>query len=246
MIDLSERTILITGASSGIGRQTAITCAKLGAKLILSGRNSERLQESLDQLAGTEHLKIECDLTHENQIETLIDNLPSLDGIVHSSGSVNPIPAKFITQEKIDEVSSINFQAPILLSSRLLKRKKINRGASIVFMSSISARFAYKGGALYSAAKAGLNAYSKTIAIEHAPQRIRSNSIEAAMVQTRIFDETEKAVGKEQMAKHGERYPLGFGKPQDVANAIAFLLSDASKWITGTTLTLDGGLTAGR
>ncbi len=242
---LENKTILITGASSGIGAQTAITLSKAGAKLILTARNTERLENVFNQLEGDKHQFITADLTQAEDFENLLNRVPTLDGIVHSAGMVRPFPVKFIGEKQIDQMFGVNYKATILLTSKLFKAKKINKQASLVFMSSISSHFAHKGGALYSGSKAAVNAYSKTIALEYAPQKIRSNVISAAMVKTPIFDEAEKAVSKEMMDKHGEHYPLGFGEPEDVANAILFLLSNAAKWITGTELVMDGGLTAG-
>lgn len=238
--------MLITGASSGIGAETARALADCGVKLILSGRNQERLQETLDSMFGDGHQIIPADLTDEAQIEHLVKEIEGLDGIVHSSGIVRPFPVKFIGKKQIDEMYGINYQGPVLLTSKLFRAKKIRPQASIVFMSSISSRFPHKGGALYSGTKAALTTYSKTIALEYAPQQIRSNVISAAMVKTPLFEEAEKAITKEMMDKHGEHYPLGFGLPQDIANACIFLLSNASRWITGTELVMDGGLTAGQ
>lgn len=242
---LENKTILITGASSGIGAQTAITLSQAGANLILSARNIERLEAVFKQLTGEEHQIIPADLTKEEDLKTVIKQVPNIDGMVHSAGMVRPFPVKFIGEKQIDQMFGVNYKACILLTSKLFKAKKINKQASLVFMSSISSHFAHKGGALYSGSKAAVNAYSKTIALEYAPQKVRSNVISAAMVKTPIFDEAEKAVSKEMMDKHGEHYPLGFGEPEDVANAILFLLSNAAKWITGTELVMDGGLTAG-
>lgn len=243
---LHNKTILVTGASSGIGAQTAITVSHAGGKLVLSARNESRLKEVYNQLQGEGHEIIPADLTDENQIDKLIKEIPDLDGLVQSSGMVRPFPVKFIGKKQIDDMFAVNYSAPILLTSKLLKAKKINPSASIVFMSSISSHFTHKGGALYAGSKAAVNLYSKTIAIEYATKKIRSNVICAAMVKTPIFDEAEKTLTKEMMDKHGELYPLGFGEPDDVANAMVFLLSNASKWITGTELVMDGGLTAGR
>ncbi len=243
---LENKTILVTGASSGIGEQVAISIAELGAKVILSARNIERLEGVLAKLKGSEHEIIPADLTNEEEVIDLVNKVEELDGFVQSSGIVRPFPVKFIGQKQINEMFGVNYQAPVLLVSKLFKSKKIKPKASLIFMSSISSHFPHKGGALYSGSKAAINSYSKTIALEYAPQQIRSNVISAAMVRTPLFDEAEKAVTKEMMDKHGEHYPLGFGEPEDVANAIIFLLSDASKWITGTELVMDGGLTAGQ
>lgn len=243
---LRDKKILITGASSGIGAQTAISVSQAGGKVVLSARNEERLQQVFRKLSGMGHQIIPADLTEENEIDNLVSNVPKIDGLVLSSGIIRPFPVKFIGKKQIDEMFASNYSASVLLTGKLLKAKKINPSSSIVFMSSISSHFAHKGGALYAGSKAALNSFSKTIAIEHAHQKIRSNTICAAMVKTRIFDEAEKAVSKEMMDKHGEAYPLGFGEPEDVANAAVFLLSNASKWITGTEIVMDGGLTAGQ
>lgn len=245
-ITVLNKTILITGASSGIGAEAAILLANNGATIILSGRNEERLKAILEKLPAGNHKIITAELTDSSDIDSLVQSIKTLDGIVHSAGIVKPFPVKFINTKQIKQLFGINYEGPVLLTSRLFKAKKISNGASIVFMSSISSKFPHKGGALYSGSKAALNAFSKTIALEYAPQKIRSNVISAAMVKTPLFDEAEKAITKEMMDKHGEHYPLGFGEPEDIANAMLFLLSDASKWITGTELIMDGGLTAGQ
>ena len=243
---LKNKTILVTGASSGIGAETSIKVSEMGANLILSARNKKRLKETFAKLPKGNHQIIPADLTNSEDIQVLIKNIKGIDGIVHSSGIVRPFPIKFIGTKQINEMFDINYQGPVLLTSQLFRAKKINNGASLVFMSSISSQFPHKGGALYSGAKAAINTYSKTIALEYAIKNIRSNVINAAMVKTPIFDEAEKAITKKMMDKHGERYPLGFGSPEDIANAIIFLLSDGSKWITGTEIKMDGGLTAGQ
>ena len=243
---LKNKTILVTGASSGIGAETSIKVAEMGANVILSARNKKRLKETFSKLPKGNHQIIPADLTNSEDLRVLIKNIKGIDGIVHSSGIVRPFPIKFIGTKQINEMFDINYQGPVLLTSQLFRAKKINNGASLVFMSSISSQFPHKGGALYSGAKAAINTYSKTIALEYAIKNIRSNVINAAMVKTPIFDEAEKAITKKMMDKHGERYPLGFGSPEDIANAIIFLLSDGSKWITGTEIKMDGGLTAGQ
>ena len=242
---LQNKTILVTGASSGIGAKTAEVVANQGASVILTARNKERLEEVLKKLPKGNHKIILADLTDEAEIQKLISETPNIDGIVHSSGIVKHFPVKFIGKKQIAEMFAINYEAPVILTSSLLKAKKVKKEASIVFMSSVACNFPNKGGALYSGTKAAINSYSKTLAIENAPQKIRSNVILAAMVKTPLFEEAEKTVSKELMDKHGKQYPLGFGETEDVANTIAFLLSPASKWITGTEIVMDGGLTAG-
>ena len=245
-LNLNNKTFLITGASSGIGKETAIQLAKYGANLILTARNKERLELLAAQLKTTTCAIITADLTTQKGIDKIIEHLSNIDGIVHSAGAIKPFPVKFIKQKQIDELFKINYNAPVLLTSGLLKNKKINPNASIVFISSISSNYAHKGGAIYSSTKAAINSYSKTIAIEYGNKKIRSNVIEAGMVKTPLFDMAEKAVTKEMMDKHELQYPLGFGETHDISNAVAFLLSKTSQWITGTKIVMDGGLTAGQ
>lgn len=245
-LNLEHKTILITGASSGIGAAIAIQLSRLGAQLILTGRDVNKLNDVMSELFSGNHTIIQADLTNEEAIQELVSKVNSIDGLVHSAGIIKPFPVKYIQKQQINQMLDINYTAPVLLTSLLLKKKKINDKASIVFMSSISSTFAHKGGALYSSSKAAIKAYSKTLAIEHSVKKIRSNVIEAAMVKTPLFDQAEAAVTKEMMDQHELQYPLGFGETEDIANAVMFLLSDASKWITGTQLIMDGGLTAGQ
>jgi len=245
-LNLEDKKILVTGASSGIGAQTALLLSVQGAKLIVTGRDEHRLQETFKGLKGEGHVAFIGDLTEEEKLAALVDSCGALDGLVHSAGVIKPFPIKFISKKQIDLIFKINFDAPVQLTSSLLKKKKLNNAASIVFMSSVSSRFAHKGGALYSSSKAALNAYSRSVAIECATKKIRSNVISAAMVKTPIFEQAEMAVTTEAMQLHEKDYPLGFGESVDIANTVMFLLSDASRWITGTTLVLDGGLTAGQ
>ncbi len=193
---LENKTVLVTGASSGIGSQAAISIAELGAKVILTARNKDRLQDTLLKLNGTGHSVICADLTDLESLNSLIKEIPQLDGIVHSSGIEKAVPIKFIKQKQIDEVRKINYDAPLLLTAELLKAKKINKNASIVFISSIAGQFSYKGGAVYSGSKAAINALSKTLALEYAPQKIRSNVIMAAMVETPLLEKVEKNITK--------------------------------------------------
>jgi len=191
-LKLENKVILVTGASSGIGAKTAVILSEHGAKLIITGRNEERLKLTLDQLKGSGHKSILGDLTVSETISDLIQLCLDLDGVVHSAGMIKPFPIKYITQKQISEIFKINFEASAQLTSGLLKKKKIKEAASIVFMSSVSSRFAHKGGALYSASKAAIDAYSRSVAIECAPKKIRSNVISAAMVKTPIFDQAEQ------------------------------------------------------
>lgn len=242
---LNNKTIFITGASSGIGQQTAITVSELGAKVIITGRNKERLTETLSLLKGNNHEMIVADLLNDSERENLIGKLSLIDGIVHCAGFVKPYPIKFISNDKINETFDINFKAQVLLMAGISKKKLLKKNASIVFMSSISAQHPHKGGTLYSASKAAVESFSKVMALEFYNLGIRSNCISAAMVKTPMYEYAEKDASKEVMDAHVNKYPLGVGEPIDIANAAVFLLSDASKWVTGTTIVLDGGFLLG-
>lgn len=241
MISLKGKTILITGASSGIGQATAILCDSLGANIILTGRNTDTLKETAKQLKNTTKI-ITADLTNTDQITELVKQCGSIDGLVNCAGIVKPLPVKYIRQKNISEMFDANFSSAVLLCSELSSAKKINDAASVIFISSISSHHPYIGGAMYSASKAALEAFCRAFAIESAGKKIRANVIAPALVKTKIFTETELATSEEEMKNYEAQYPLGFGEPEDVANCIAFLLSPASKWITGTTINMDGGL----
>lgn len=243
--DLSGKTILITGASSGIGRETAIVCSQFGAKLVLTGRNAERLNETLSQLYGNDHVCISADLLQVDAIETLATSLPQLDGIFISAGVVNTFPIKFITEEKYNETIDVNFKSVVLLMARITRLKKLNQGSSVVFMSSIASFAPHKGSAMYSASKAAIEAYAKVFAMENAPMKIRANCICAAMVKTPMYDNSEKAAIPGALEEHVAHYPLGVGLPQDIAYTVVYFLSSASRWVTGSKLIMDGGYTAG-
>lgn len=240
---LSGKRILITGASSGIGAQTAISVAAMGATVIITGRNKNNLHSTFLKLTGKGHQEIIADICTE--VELIVNNCGQLDGIVNCAGITKHVPIKFLDQKNFDQVFNVNYNAPVFLTNRLFKEKKINQGASIVFISSLASKFPFKGGSYYSGAKAAIDTFSKTIAIEFASQKIRANTINPGMVKTPLLEGAEETISKEAMAEHEKAYPLGFGDTNDIANACIFLLSDASKWITGTNMIMDGGLTAG-
>lgn len=246
---LEGKTILITGASSGIGKATAILAAQQGATLFLTGRDAGRLQETLDLCLAqgdrhgsvTRHRSLATDLTVIPGIDELVQSLPALDGIVHSAGIVGPLPVKFISQTDIDRMFSINYMAPVNLTGALLRKKKLQDGASVVFLSTVATKNPYFGGALYSGSKAALEAYSRTLALELVARGIRSNCIRAGLVDTpMIVNPSEKNMQEEALERYLKRYPLGIGKPEEVAAAIVYFLSDASKWVTGTELVMGG------
>lgn len=237
---LLGKTIIITGASSGIGRATAIECSKLGARVVINGRNSERLDNTMLDLTGEGHVMIAGDLTDESTIQQLL-SIDGMDGIVHCAGISGHTLFNFLKCEEIDKMFSINFFTPLTLTQGLLKAKKIRKGGSIVFITSTSGIVSsYIGGALYSSTKGALNGLLKGLALEVAPRKIRVNGVMPSMVTTPIMEGDSLTL--EQWKADKARYPLKrYGRPEEVAYAVIYLLSDASAWITGTNLLMDGG-----
>lgn len=241
---LEGKKILITGASSGIGREIAISTSKMGAQIIATGRNEDRLKQTISSLKSGEHQMIVADLNSDDEINKLASSVSGLSGVVHCAGILQPFPVKFIGRKQIDNMFNINYYSSVLLSAKLLKQKKILDSASFVFISSISSNFRpYFGGALYAGSKAAVESFSRILALEYASQKIRSNCISPAIVKTPIFDEYIGSItNNENIDEYEKQYPLGFGEPVDVANAAIYLLSDASRWVTGSTIIIDGGL----
>ena len=236
---LSGKTILVTGASSGIGRGIAIACAGMGAQLILTGRNITRLQETLASLEGEGHSYIAADLTDANERTALVEQLPALHGVVHCAGVGSRVPCKMLTQEDIDHVLKPNTEAPMLLQAELLAEKKVQKGASVVIIASAAANMPVAGNAVYSASKAAMVAYAKCLAQELAPRQIRVNTISPTMVWT---DLALVGASAEQLTEAEKQYPLKrYGQPQDIAHLAVYMLSDASQWMTGSDVQITGG-----
>jgi NAD(P)-dependent dehydrogenase (short-subunit alcohol dehydrogenase family) len=241
---LEEKTILVTGASSGIGRGIAIECSKMGAKLVINGRNLERLKETFSALEGGGHIYFQADLSKQEEIEKLVNEIPKLNGCVHSAGIPKLCAAKFLDRSTIEEILNINTIAPILLTSLLVKKKKMMAKSSIVFISSISGVLtANTGESAYSTTKAAISGFVKGAALEFAVQGTRVNSINPALVPTHILELSNSVFSSEQlMETMSKKYPLKrFGTPEDIAHGAIYLLSDASSWITGINLIIDGG-----
>lgn len=237
---LSGKKILVTGASSGIGKAIAIACAKMGASVIATGRNKSRLLETFGEMPQRDHLMIVADLTKQDEVDALVEQLPKLDGIVHCAGMGHRALCKNITTDDVNQVFAVNVQAPMLLQSSILAKKKISKAASIVFVASRAAESPSIGNATYSASKGALISYAKCLALEVAPRQIRVNSICPGMVWTDLI--LQGGIDKEQLEEAQQKYPLKrFGQPDDVANLAIYLLSDASSWMTGASLDLSGG-----
>lgn len=240
---LEGKTILITGASSGIGRAAAIECSKMGAKVIITARNAERLQETLSQLEGEGHQMIFCDLSDSNAINEMVDQLPEINALVNNAGYTKLLPINFINRDDFQSILDVNTVAPIMLLQRLLKKKKLAKNSSVVFTSSMAGLGSSSvANGMYTASKGALSAFIRCAALELAPRGIRVNAVCPAMVNTSIMD--SGSVSEEQLKEDMKKYPLGrYGEPNDVAYAMIYLLSDASSWVTGTNMVIDGGIT---
>ena len=238
---LVGKTILITGASSGIGRATAIECSKLGAACVITGRNEERLNETLSQMVGEGHISIIADISTQEGIDILVEQIPTIDGLVNNAGIGKNKPIKFYKQEDLDSVFQTNTFAPMLVVKGVLKKKKINDGGSIVFTSSVAAFNSNLGNGIYGASKAAIMSYMHYCAKELASKKIRVNSIHPGMVDTPLIH--GGSLSEYDLQKDMEQYPLGrYGKPEEIAKMIIYLLSEASAWVTGTSMIIDGGM----
>ena len=240
IFSLTKKKILVTGSSSGIGRAIAVQCAKQGGNILLVARNESRLIESKEMLSEGEHAFFIGDLANDESIFKLANDLPILDGIVLNAGLVKTVPVRFIKREVMDEMFNVNIQGSILLIQHLIKLKKIKNGASICFISSIASQKVTLGNAIYSATKGAVNSFTKALALELSSKQIRVNAILPGFVETNIL--SESIISEEQLEIHKKNYPIGrFGNPDDIAYLAVYLMSDASQWMTGSLLPIDGG-----
>ncbi len=241
---LDGKVVLVTGASSGIGRCTAVECSKMGAKVISTGRNIDRLNETYKMLEGDGHKQISVDMTNAEELDKLINFCDNLDGISHNAGIANTTMVKYINADKLDPIFSTNTLSPIVLTCKLMKAKKINKGGSIVFASSLSGVYCvHYGESMYAASKGAINGFAKGAALDMSKSGIRVNCVNPGIIDTNIF-ETNDILTPEELVEKQKYFPLKrFGKPEDVAFAIIYLLSEASAWITGADIKIDGGYT---
>lgn len=238
---LEGKVVVVTGASSGIGRGIAIACANMGAKVIAIGRNLERLEETKKMMGSDNHEAIACDLTKNDEVEKTVESFPIIDGIVHCAGVGQRILCKELDEADLDYVMNTNFKGPVLLQSRLLKKKKVKRGASIVFVASIASSSPSIGNSVYSASKGALISYANCLGLELAPRLIRVNCISPAMIRTELI--YKEGLSEEQLKADEQKYPLKrYGTPEDIANLAVYLLSDASCWMTGSNIKIAGGI----
>ena len=237
---LEGKTILVTGASSGIGRGIAVTCSKMGATVILNGRNRIKLGDTLSQLEEGDHKMVAADLTDGESVSMMVKDLPEIDGVVHCAGIGQRVLCKMATEYDVDSVMDTNFKAPVLLQTELIKQKKIKKGASVVFIASIATWSPSVGNAFYSASKGAIISYANCLALELAPRKIRVNCISPAMVWTDLI--LQEGVEEEQLKVDEQKYPLKrYGQPDDIAYLAIYMLSDASTWMTGSNVKISGG-----
>lgn len=246
-MELTGKRILITGASSGIGKASAVLTAKLGANLVLIGRNQERLDETLSQLDGSGHVAIPFDLSKIEDIGSLFEvackDNQKLQGIVHSAGIRPVLPVQSVSFAQMKDVMATNYWAFLELTKQFSK-KNYSSGGSIVAISSVSALAGWPGGSLYCGSKGALDASMRALALELVSKKIRVNSVVPSNIRTPMFEDGTDTASEASMTALLAKQPLGLGEPEDVAQAAAFLLSDAARFITGTQLVVDGGYLA--
>ena len=240
---LKGKTILVTGSSSGIGRATAVVCSQMGATLIITGRNPTRLSETFELLEGLNHQQYVGDLAKEDDLNSLVNFLPKLDGFVSNAGIAKPLVLQLADNFDVNEIMQINALVPMNLTRLILQQKKLNKGASLVYISSINGNNCSSiGSSIYAASKSTLTGFMKGIALELAYRGIRVNCINPGMIETDFFKDS--SIGEDELEKDKLKYPLKrYGKPEEVAYAVVYLMSDTTQWITGSTLLIDGGFT---
>ena len=240
---LEGKTILVTGSTSGIGRGVAIECSKMGARVIVTGRNQERLEETVSELKGSNHIALTSDLATQEGVEKLIEACPQLNGCVLNAGMPKVNSIKHMKRKDLEEIISVNEIAPIMLTSLLTRKKKLEKNSSIVFISSPNGvQIALNGNSAYAATKGAISAFMKTAALELSANGTRVNAILPGLVPTRILELSNSMTPEDEMReKKASQYPLGFGTPEDIAFGCIYLLSDAGRWVTGINLFIDGG-----
>lgn len=237
---LEGKRILVTGASSGIGRRCAIDCAKMGASVIISGRNEERLKQTAEEIGNCQ--QIVADQTDPDGLSKIIDSIDKLDGVVLSAGIVNTLPIQFSDINTAKKIFEVNFFSTAELVRVLYKRKKLVKNSSVVLIDSIGGVTSYApGNGIYGSSKAALNSFMIFAAREFAQRKVRVNCVCPGMINTPLIQ--LDSISEEQLHQDMMRYPLGrYGEPEDVSKGVIYLLSDAASWVTGTNLIIDGGI----
>lgn len=238
---LEGKTILVTGAASGMGKATAIACSKMGANIIAADFNYDGLQLTLQEMSGIHNMGFQINLIDESSWTEMLDDIPVVDGIANCAGIANMNPFPFISKDEVDKVMGVNFIGPVLLVNKILKKKKLNKGGSVVFVASVDGpKVVHAGNSVYSASKNALVGMARNMAIDLAGKKIRVNCVLPGTTDTPLIRTAN--VTEDMLAETAKSFPLKrFGTPDDMANAIIFLLSDGSSFITGTELVVDGG-----
>ncbi len=244
---LDGKTILVTGASSGIGRQCAIDCSKMGAKVVAIGRKKERLEELMSEMEG-ENAYYSFDLQELDGIKELVSNIVAtygkLDGFIHAAGIEVTNPVKLTSTEDYDSLYKVNCLSAFEIVKNLCGIKTFNRGGSIVLISSISGIIARNGLAAYAASKGALMSAARVMATEMATREVRVNTVSPGTILTPMMQKALDGMTEDDRKKRVEGFPLGLGKTTDISNACIYLLSNASRWVTGQNIIVDGGYTS--
>ncbi len=247
-LDLTGRVFLVTGASSGIGLATSVLLSQLGARIVMLARNEHRLLSALPQLEGSGHLAKAFDLVASDgvpgMLRALSAEIGAISGVVHCAGAQLIRPLRVVTSQDIDALLKLNVTAALMLAKGFRQKGVHAAAGSIVLVSSVMGLVGAPARSAYCASKSALHSMSKSLALELAPEGIRVNCVAPGFVKTQMLAETESTLDSEQLRRIEELHPLGFGDPRDVANAIAFLLGDTSRWVTGSTIVVDGGYLA--
>ena len=244
---LQGKTVVITGASSGLGRECAFQCSRMGAKIVALGRNEQRLNDLTNSLEGEGHKMWTFDLTNLDDINNLVndihDNYGKIDGFVHSAGVEKTAPSKLLSPSDYENLLRVNTISAFEFIRQLCQVKYFNHGGSVILIASITALIARNGLTAYSASKGALISGARTLALEYAKRRIRVNTISPGTVKTPLMEQYLSTLSESDREKRLAGFPLGIGNPSDIAHACVYLLSDASQWITGQNLIIDGGYT---
>jgi NAD(P)-dependent dehydrogenase (short-subunit alcohol dehydrogenase family) len=247
-MSLTDRTILVTGATSGIGKATAIYLSKLGARVVASGRNQTRLDETLAALEGEGHIGRLFDLADLDAIvpwlKALCADIGPLNGIAHCAGVQATKPIQSINSAFVMDVLTQNLGAALMLAQAFRLKACHGSPASLVYCSSSAALRTAPGNVVYASSKGGIVSAVKGLGVELVRDGVRVNAVAPAMVDTPMSDQFRTILSEENFKRVVDMHPLGLGRPDDVAAAIAFLLADTSRWITGSILSVDGGFLA--
>lgn len=246
---LARQRVLLTGASSGIGREAAMLFASHGARLALVARDQRRLEETAAMLPGDGHSIHSTDLADADATAEAVQDIARqgvLHGVFHSAGTTLVLPVKLVKNKHLDEVFGANVRGAFGIARAAARRGVLADGGSLVFMSSVASVVGRPALSGYCAAKAAVDGMVRSLAVEFAPRRIRVNAITAGAVETAMHRDFVQSINPDAVKAYEDLHLLGFGKPADIANAALFLLSDLSRWITGSSMAVDGGAAAAK